>query len=194
MDTRLPPHIPVNVQCHWSLTHAPSRLPPAVNNVGVMLSYPLSPPSRLPPAVNNVGVMLSYPMRHGDVPEADIWRHILVNTAPAAVLCQMLLPGMVARGRGAVVNISSSSAIGPMPFLNIYSATKVGTVHGGTKHRAALRQMLHGGRSWVPLTFLPKLSRYVGIYVPSRYVFSACTCRKSPRFPTWDFHRLTPDS
>ncbi|KAF0287274.1 Inactive hydroxysteroid dehydrogenase-like protein 1 [Amphibalanus amphitrite] len=74
--------------------------------------------------VNNVGVMLPYPMRHADVSEEDVWRHVLVNVAPAAALSRLVLPGMVARGRGAVVNISSSSAIGPMPHMNIYSASK----------------------------------------------------------------------
>lgn len=37
----------------------------------------------------------------------------------------IVLPGMVHRHRGVILNLSSTAAVFPMPFLNVYSCTKV---------------------------------------------------------------------
>jgi uncharacterized protein len=39
-------------------------------------------------------------------------------------LTRRVLPGMLNRGRGAVINVVSTGAFQPVPFLNVYSASK----------------------------------------------------------------------
>lgn len=48
------------------------------------------------------------------------------NVAAAVHACRLVLPGMLARGRGLVVNVGSASASVPTtPFMALYAATKV---------------------------------------------------------------------
>ena len=75
--------------------------------------------------VNNVGVLLSEPQEFGDVSEKDIWSHINVNVASVPAMTKLVLPGMLRRGRGAIVNVSSITSLSPFPMIGIYSATKV---------------------------------------------------------------------
>ncbi|XP_063858203.1 inactive hydroxysteroid dehydrogenase-like protein 1 [Scylla paramamosain] len=74
--------------------------------------------------VNNVGVLLSEPQEFGDVSEKDIWSHVNVNVASVPAMTKLVLPGMLRRGRGAIVNVSSISSLCPVPMIGIYSATK----------------------------------------------------------------------
>ncbi len=60
-------------------------------------------------------------------------------TAPLA-LTRALLPGMVARGRGHVVMVSSLAGVASFPGLAVYGATKAGLTHA----TAALRMELRG--------------------------------------------------
>ncbi|KAK8388350.1 hypothetical protein O3P69_020381 [Scylla paramamosain] len=74
--------------------------------------------------VNNVGVLLSEPQEFGDVSEKDIWSHVNVNVASVPAMTKLVLPGMLRRGRGAIVNVASSAGTVPIPMSGIYSATK----------------------------------------------------------------------
>lgn len=49
------------------------------------------------------------------------------NVAAAVHACRLVLPGMLARGRGLVVNVGSASAsVSPgAPLMTLYAATKV---------------------------------------------------------------------
>lgn len=49
---------------------------------------------------------------------------ILVNVAALVDLTHAVLPQMLARGSGAVVNIASTVAFQPVPYMTTYSATK----------------------------------------------------------------------
>ena len=46
-------------------------------------------------------------------------------------MTRVVMPGMVERGRGVVINNASALAISPMPILTVYSATKVCACGGG---------------------------------------------------------------
>ena len=49
---------------------------------------------------------------------------INVNVCSMTLMTKMILPGMLRKKRGAIINISSVAAMGPQPFATIYSATK----------------------------------------------------------------------
>ena len=44
--------------------------------------------------------------------------------AAVVELAHAFLPGMVARGEGAVVNVASTAAFQPMPYMSVYGASK----------------------------------------------------------------------
>lgn len=49
---------------------------------------------------------------------------IAVNMSALTMLAHALLPQMIARGRGGILNVSSSAAFLPLPQLALYAATK----------------------------------------------------------------------
>lgn len=74
--------------------------------------------------VNNAGVY-----RFGATVETDdafFDEHVNLNLRAPYILVQKLVPGMVDRGRGAVVNISTVAASTPARQAGIYGATKAG--------------------------------------------------------------------
>ena len=70
---------------------------------------------------------------------------VRVNLLAPLHLCRLLLPGMVERGRGHVVNMSSMSAVFAPPGLATYGATKAALSHLTEGLRADLRDQ--------PITF-----------------------------------------
>ncbi|KOB71111.1 Steroid dehydrogenase, partial [Operophtera brumata] len=74
--------------------------------------------------VNNVGVQYDYPMPLNEVPPSKSWEIINVNVGAVTAMSRMVLPGMVARGKGALVNVSSGSELQPLPLMTVYAATK----------------------------------------------------------------------
>ena len=72
--------------------------------------------------VNNAGLGL-----HGRFWETDLDRQIetiRVNVEALTALTGRFLPGMVARGRGRIVNLASTAAFQPGPYMAVYYATK----------------------------------------------------------------------
>jgi uncharacterized protein len=72
--------------------------------------------------VNNAGFGYA-----GDFTESERERQVemvRVNVETVVDLCGRYLPGMVDRGRGAVINIASTAAFQPMPKSATYSASK----------------------------------------------------------------------
>lgn len=51
-------------------------------------------------------------------------RMVAVNVTALTDLTKLLLPGMVARGRGRVLNVASTAAFQPGPFMAVYYASK----------------------------------------------------------------------
>ncbi|XP_032829427.1 inactive hydroxysteroid dehydrogenase-like protein 1 [Petromyzon marinus] len=74
--------------------------------------------------VNNVGVMPVVPGPFLSAGEEQLWQLVNVNMAAAMLMTRLLLPGMLERGRGAVVNVSSGSCLKPTPYMAAYAATK----------------------------------------------------------------------
>src|SRR5882724_8013237 len=79
----------------------------------------------------------------GPAQEADLdqWQQMInTNCAGLAYCTRAILPGMVERGRGHVVNIGSAAGTYPYPGGNVYGATKA-FVH---QFSLNLRSDLHG--------------------------------------------------
>lgn len=78
--------------------------------------------------VNNVGMLPSFiPCKFLESAELDqtITRMINCNVKTIVRMCKIILPGMVNRGKGVIVNISSGIASFPCPLYSLYSASKV---------------------------------------------------------------------
>ena len=76
--------------------------------------------------VNNAGVEST--LRFNERPPAEIEQMVAINLTSPMLLTRALLPGMIERGRGHIVNIASMGGVMPMPFNEPYSATKFGLV------------------------------------------------------------------
>ena len=74
--------------------------------------------------VNNVGINVDCPTYFLDHSESKIDDIIQVNIVTLNRMCYMVLPGMIERRGGAIVNLSSFTARVPAPLLAVYSATK----------------------------------------------------------------------
>lgn len=76
--------------------------------------------------VNNAGVMAPQPFHRR--PPDDIEGGVRLNLLAPLLLARLLLPGMVERGRGHVVNVSSLAGKAGPPFEEVYGATKAGLI------------------------------------------------------------------
>lgn len=72
--------------------------------------------------VNNAGFGT-----HGSFLEMDPERmvdEIELNCVALTVLAREVLPGMLERGRGAIINVASTAGFQPLPTMSVYAATK----------------------------------------------------------------------
>lgn len=76
--------------------------------------------------VNNVGISYTYPEYFLDIPDWDktISNLIKANMVSVTKMTKLVLPAMVERKKGVVINIGSASSIIPSPLLTVYAATK----------------------------------------------------------------------
>jgi len=77
---------------------------------------------RIDVLVNNAGIAESAPLGRTD---PALWnRHLAVNATGPFLLMRALVPGMLDRGWGRVVNIASMAALGGAPYIAAYAASK----------------------------------------------------------------------
>jgi short-subunit dehydrogenase len=72
--------------------------------------------------INNAGLGDYGPVATSDFERDD--RIIQVNVAALAFLTRLLLPQMIQRKRGAILNVSSSAGFLPIPGMAVYAASK----------------------------------------------------------------------
>jgi len=83
---------------------------PSVRDVGIL--------------INNAGVMHESPNRFLDQDEDGVLQHVKVNIAATVMVTRAVLPLLVAKRRGLIVNISSIAGYRPLPLMGVYSASK----------------------------------------------------------------------
>jgi NAD(P)-dependent dehydrogenase (short-subunit alcohol dehydrogenase family) len=72
--------------------------------------------------VNNAGVAESAPLARTDL---DAWRrHLDVNATAPFLLARAVVPGMVKRRWGRVINVASTAGLEGAPYVSAYTASK----------------------------------------------------------------------
>ncbi len=59
-----------------------------------------------------------------DFEREDYAKMIQLNITALTDLCHLFLPDMIKRGSGGIINVGSVASFGPVPYGNVYSATK----------------------------------------------------------------------
>jgi 3-hydroxy acid dehydrogenase / malonic semialdehyde reductase len=123
--------------------------------------------------VNNAGLALGLePAQEADL---DQWEQMIeTNCTGLVYMTRAMLPGMVARGRGHVVNIGSIAGTYPYPGGNVYGATKAfvhqfslnlrADLHGKGIRVTCIEPGLIGGTEFSEVRFSGAAERAAGVY------------------------------
>jgi len=76
--------------------------------------------------INNAGVVISG--QFADTTPADSMAQLGVNLIAPIRVVHLVLPEMLARGKGHIVNVASAGGLVPFPGIAVYTATKFGLV------------------------------------------------------------------
>lgn len=77
---------------------------------------------RIDVLVNNAGTADAAPLSRTDL---ELWQRLMaVNATGPFLLCKALVPGMIGRGWGRVVNVASLAGLGGAPYITAYCASK----------------------------------------------------------------------
>jgi len=74
--------------------------------------------------INNAGVAYPYVMYFHEVELELMESHVKVNIDAATWVTRSVLPGMLKKKKGAIINIGSGSSFFPFPLGAVYAATK----------------------------------------------------------------------
>lgn len=69
--------------------------------------------------------MFDSPNRFMDQTDESVMSHVKVNIVGVLMMTRAVLPGMISRRRGLVINMSSIAGFEPLPLMGVYSASKV---------------------------------------------------------------------
>lgn len=74
--------------------------------------------------VNNVGQSYPYPMYFHELQDANVEQLMSVNVASTTWMTRIVLPAMVEKSKGAIINIASAAGVINSPLLAQYGAAK----------------------------------------------------------------------
>jgi NAD(P)-dependent dehydrogenase (short-subunit alcohol dehydrogenase family) len=104
--------------------------------------------------INNAGVFRAKPFV--DVSVAEFDDIVAANLRSVFLVSRAFVPGMIARGRGDVFNMSSIAGLGPYPHSAAYCASKFGVTGLSQVMREELKTKgvrvccVHPGATWSP--------------------------------------------
>lgn len=114
--------------------------------------------------VNNAGIVVGKSFaEHSD---ADIERTMQVNATAPMRLARALLPGMLARRRGHVVNIASAAGMVANPGMSVYCASKFAMVGWSESLRIELERAGSGVRVTTVTPFYIDTGMFAGVRSP----------------------------
>ena len=149
----------LDVRDRGAIEQLVASLPPAFAEVDVL--------------VNNAGLALGLePAQEADL---DNWEQMIeTNCTGLAYVTRAVLPGMVQRGRGHVVNMGSIAATYPYPGGNVYGASKAfvhqftlglrADLHGTGVRVSCIEPGLVGGTEFSEVRFGGDAERAAGLY------------------------------
>ena len=123
--------------------------------------------------VNNVGIMYEKLQYFLTVPKQLLTKIIDLNIHATVLMTNLVLPQMVSRKNGAIINLSSSASINPTPLMTTYSAAKsfVRDFTIALEYEYASQgitmQVIHPSFVSTNMTYMPKS----GLTVPSPDTF-----------------------
>lgn len=127
--------------------------------------------------VNNVGMSYPFCQYFHELSAADADAMVELNVNSTSRMTHLVLPGMVERKKGCVVNMSSAAAQNPSPLLSQYAGTK-----GYVEHFTASMAKEYGPKGvhfqvQSPLFVTTKLAkiRKTSLTVPSPKAFAAAS-------------------
>ncbi|CAL4161992.1 unnamed protein product, partial [Meganyctiphanes norvegica] len=133
--------------------------------------------------VNNVGVFSpNIPCDFGkdDVTMEDVWKIVNINVANVPAMTKIVLPGMLQRGRGAIINIASIASVMPIPMVALYSASKAfvdfftQALSEECRGTGVLVQGIHPGTVQTNMTEKMKVTRFIPDWIfPDTRAFCA---------------------
>lgn len=125
--------------------------------------------------VNNAGIEITEGVLHQS--DAEVEATLATNLVAPIALTRLVLPGMLARRRGAIANVSSMSGKGATPYNSIYAAAK----HGLNGFTASVAIELAGS------------GVHVGVVCPGFVSGAGMWAGTGLRAP-WVLREVTPDA
>lgn len=123
--------------------------------------------------VNNVGVSYRYPRFFDELADDEVANLMEMNVNSTTWMTKFVISGMVERKRGAVVNISSASAMYTLPLLGQYAAAKSYVVAFSRALNAEYAKKGISVQCQVPFyvaTKLAKMRKAFSVPTPDEYV------------------------
>jgi len=119
--------------------------------------------------VNNVGVSYPYPQYYYELTDEKVNEMITLNVNSTSWMTRVVLPGMVQRKKGAIVNMSSAAGVSVSPLLAGYSGAKGYVAQFSRSLNAELKGKGIHVQCQVPLFVATKLAkiRNASLTVPS---------------------------
>lgn len=124
--------------------------------------------------VNNVGMSYSFAQYFHELSLEDVDNMVELNVNSTTRMTHLVLPGMVERKRGAIVNMSSAAARNPSPLLANYSGSKGFVEHFSESLFHELKSKRVHVQVQSPLFVVSKLSkiRKASLATPKPHVYA----------------------
>ncbi len=114
--------------------------------------------------VNNAGIVVGKPFYEHS--HADIDNEMAVNTTALMHITREVLPGMIARNRGHIVNISSAASLLANPRMSVYCASKWAVTGWSESLRIELAQIKSSVQVTTVMPYYIDTGMFAGVRSP----------------------------